>query len=80
MMPVWLFKEGEFYRVLDDHGLRYPAPVVLFKPREWRGATSNTSKQNLFAPVFAKEINEYSLCLPTSWAWAGSGLDLDLPA
>jgi hypothetical protein len=56
MMPVWLFKEGEFYHVLESHrGGSHP--VVLFKPREWRGASSNTSKPNLFAPLFAKEIN-----------------------
>ena len=61
MMPVWLFKEHEFYRVLEgDHG-GSREPVVLFKPREWRGASSNTSKQNLFAPLFAEEINRWVL-------------------
>ena len=55
MVPVGLFKKGMFYHVLDD-GVD---PVVIFKPREWRGANSNTSKQSLTVPLFAKEINAY---------------------
>ena len=57
MMPVAIFKEDEYYKVIDNRGKG--EPVVFFKPREWRGATSNTSKQNLFVPEFAKEINSY---------------------
>ena len=49
-MMVWLFKKGEFYHILGDE-----SPIVLFKPREWRGSSSNTSKQNLFTSLFAKE-------------------------
>ena len=52
MLPVAVFKKDEFYRVVGDH-----APVVVFRPREWRGSSSNTSKQNLLTPLFAKEIN-----------------------
>ena len=56
MVPVeGVFKRGEFFRVLDDG----EHPVILFKPREWRGANSNTSKQSLTVPLFAKEINAY---------------------
>ena len=60
MAPVWLFKQGEFFRVVEGDR----SPLVLFRPREWRGASSNTSKQNLFAPLLAKEIN----------GWVGSTL------
>ena len=56
MFPVWLFKKGEFYHILDGS----ESPLVLFRPREWRGASSNTSNPNLYAPLFAKEINEYA--------------------
>ena len=55
MFPVWLFKSGEFYHVLD--GKEGGHPIVIFKPREWRGASSNTSKPTLAVPAMAKEIN-----------------------
>jgi hypothetical protein len=55
MFPVWLFKRGEFYHVLD--GKEGGHPIVIFKPREWRGASSNTSKPTLAVPAMAKEIN-----------------------
>ena len=58
MLPVGLFEHGKFYHVLGDN-----APIVMFKPREWRSSSSNTSKPNLFTPLFAKEINE---CPPGS--------------
>ena len=58
-LPVWLFGPDEFYKVIDDHGLQFPAPLVLFRPREWRGATSHSDKNSLFAADFAKEINDY---------------------
>jgi len=31
-LPVFIFKEGELYKVFDGN-----SKVVLFKPREWRG-------------------------------------------
>jgi hypothetical protein len=74
MLPVWLFKKGEFYRVLEGGGDEHKHPIVMFKPREWRGTSSNTSKQTLTVAAFANEINGYVnnhqlLCssLPASW-------------
>jgi hypothetical protein len=56
MFPVWLFKKGEFYHVLDGEH-----PVVMFKPREWRGVSSNKSKPVLTVRELAKEVNGYAL-------------------
>jgi hypothetical protein len=57
MFPVRLFKKGEFYHVLDRKEGGHP--IVMFKPREWRGASSNTSKPVLAVSAMAKEINGY---------------------
>lgn len=33
MLPIWLFKPNEYYRIIDPRGVRVSSPLVLFRPR-----------------------------------------------
>ena len=59
MLPIFAFKKDEFYKVLGEN-----SNVVLFKPREWRGADGKAheplSKKNyLTRQEMADEISGY---------------------